>query len=247
MDSEVILSFWPQKENSPYSRELTLTQSWPLTLISALGTYNIHQLSPYRVTAHIDKPHSNKHQETPWAEKNWKNSIHLNISTQFSYMMCSSKYFFRFYFCHAMLLILHIFGITCRSILSMCVCVCVCVQLCCGIYSLLCPLLCHLQYGGQNWQVPHTHKYMVQMETSDSKRTRCSCHEKKGLMKRLNLWIKTKKPNGFWKRKVYVLGQYKHININMDNFIKRFCLCVWLRLIVKTEATCIVKTISRSP
>lgn len=125
MGSEVILSFWPQKENSPYSRGLTLTQSWPLTLISALGTYNIHQLSPYRVTAHIDKPHSNKHQETPWAEKNWKNSIHLNISTQFSYMMCSSKYFFRFYFCHAMLLILHIFGITCRSILSMCVCVCV--------------------------------------------------------------------------------------------------------------------------
>ncbi len=113
--------FWPQKENCPHSRGLTLTQSWPLTLKSALGTY-INCLSPYRITANIDQPHSNKHQETPWAEKNWKNSIHLNLSTQFSYMMCCSKDFFRFYFCHAMLLILHIFGITCRSILSLCVC-----------------------------------------------------------------------------------------------------------------------------
>lgn len=80
--------------------------------------------------------------------KELENIIHLNISTQFSYMLCSSKDFFRFYFCHTMLLILHIFGVTCRSILSMCVHVCV--QLCCETYSLLCPLRCHLQYGGQN-------------------------------------------------------------------------------------------------
>lgn len=155
MGYEVILSFWPQKENSPHSRGLTLTQAWPLTLIFTLGTYNIYQLSPYRITADIDKPHSNKHQETPWVEKNWKTSYIWTFPPNFPTCCVAQKIFLGsifvtpcFWFCTYLESLADLF--------SVCVCVHVCVQLCCEIYTLLCPLLCHLQYGGQ---VPHTHSY----------------------------------------------------------------------------------------
>lgn len=92
-----------------------------------------------------------------WAEENWNNSIHVNISTQFltAFSCPVDRKVFKFYFCQARLLILHIFGVTCRSILSMYVCV----QPCCEIYCLLCPLLCHCRTSNMGGRTDRCHTH----------------------------------------------------------------------------------------
>lgn len=159
MGSKVILSFSPRKENSPHSGGLTLTQSWPLTLISTLGTCNIHQLSPYRITADTDKPHSNKHQKTPmsWRELKKQHTCEHFYPVFLLIILVASikRYLSSIFVTPGCWFFTYLESLA--DLFSVRACVCPTMLWDLQPFVPFALSLQHHQYGGQNWQVPHTH------------------------------------------------------------------------------------------